>query len=128
MQEIALAIDSFRRDHNGMAPSRLSELVPKYLPASELLFNSKYSTSIVPANADGHPELVDIFSPYSFTILSDQRILVVENPSMWSDGLMSYFLFDSKGQPTNSSRVFQAFEKYHTTPEEFENRFSNGFH
>ena len=128
MQEIALAVDSYRRDHKGAAPSRLSELVPNYLSASKLLFYSRYSTSIVPRNADSHPELVNIFSPYSFAILSDQRILVVEHPDMWPDGLMTYFVFDSKSQPTNSSQVFQAFEKCRITPEEFENRFSNGFH
>ena len=127
MKQIALALNQYRQDHNGVAPRHFSELVPNYISTPKMFFmQSKYNTStcVIPANLDSQPELIDIFSPYSFIVLPDQRILVSERPGVWMDNIMSYFLLDDRNQPTN---IFEGFRACRVTPEEFQQRFSRGF-
>src|SRR5438046_4363563 len=65
MRQIALALESYRRDHNDSLPRRLSELSPDYVRSSHVLFfESPYSRCVAPTNAASHPELIDVFSPY----------------------------------------------------------------
>lgn len=108
MEGIAKSLYHFREEHNGVMPVRLSELVPKYLLSENLLFYSPYTTSVMPTETKSQPELIDFFSPYSFAVLQDQRILVSERPGMWLDGTMTYLLLDDRMQPVgtaNSCRV-----------------------
>jgi len=128
MKTIALALDQYQQDHNGTLPQHFSELVPEYISSPATFFmQSKYNTSacVIPTNLDSHPELIDLFSPYSFIVLPDKRILVWERPGIWTDNTMSYFLFPDNNQ---SSDIFQAFRSDNVTTEEFEQRFLHGFH
>lgn len=126
MKQIASAINQYQLDHNGTPPQKLSQLVPNYANSEMFFLQSKYNTSLcfVPTNAESHPELIDMFSPYSFVTLSDKRILIWERPGMWIDNTMSYFVFPDDNQQTN---IFQTSRSNRVTAEEFEQRFLRGF-
>jgi hypothetical protein len=109
MEQIGLAINQYRLDHAGTNPQKFSQLVPVYANWQVFFIQSKYNTSLcfMPTNVESHPELVDIFSPYSFVILPDKRILIWERPGMWTDqSTMRYLLFDNDIQPAD---IFKAF-------------------
>jgi hypothetical protein len=128
MKAIAQALDQYQQDHMGTLPHHFSELVPEYISSPAAFFmQSKYNTRtcVIPTNLDSHPELIDLFSPYSFIALPNKRILVWERPGMWTDNTMSYFLFPDD---THFSDFFLAFRSDNVTPEEFEQQFLHGFH
>jgi hypothetical protein len=127
MKHIALAVYQYQLVHDETAPQKLSQLVPNYANSEMFFLQSKYNTSLcfVPTNAEAHPELIDKFSPYSFVVLPDKRILVWERPGMWIDNTMSYFVFPDDNQSTN---IFQTSRSNRVTAEEFQRRLSRSFH
>src|SRR5258708_18559299 len=76
MEQIALAINQYRQDHDGTNAQKFSQLVPAYANWQVFFIKSKYNTSLcfIPTNVESHSELIDTFSPYSFVILRDKRI------------------------------------------------------
>jgi hypothetical protein len=127
MKQIALAVYQYQLDHDGATPQKLSQLDRKYVEPEQFFYQSKYNTSVcfIPANIESHPELIELFSPYSFVVLPDKRIIVWEHPGMWIDNRMGYFVFPDDNR---SSDIFQAFRSDIVTTEEFEKRFLAGFH
>ncbi|MEI9963198.1 MAG: hypothetical protein WDM76_19415 [Limisphaerales bacterium] len=127
MNQIALAINQYRQAHDGANPQKFSQLVPVYANWQTFFIHSKYNTGLcfIPTNVEAHPELIDLFSPYSFALLPDKRILIWERPGMWTDDTMRYLLFDNDNQPTN---IFQLFHSNSITAEVFEEKFLGNFH
>jgi hypothetical protein len=111
-----------------MLPQHFSQLAPEYISSPATFFmQSRYNTGtcVIPTNLDSHPELIDLFLPYSFAMLPDKRIPVWERPGIWTDNTMSYFLFPDDSRPSD---IFQAFRSNNVTPEEFEQLFLHDFH
>ncbi len=122
MQNIALSLKAYQKDHSRNLPARLSELVPDYNDGPDLFyFASPYTTSVRPLDSSPMPALIDGFTPYGYGLLPDGEPYVFERPGMWADGTVAYLVlghFDRSRDDWRSCRV---------TVEEFQKLLSKNF-
>src|SRR6266481_8606403 len=68
----------YRQAHGAECPNHLSELVG-YVPTTNVFyFKCRYANTYTIKDVVSQPDLIEIFSPYHFVILSDKRIVVCE--------------------------------------------------
>ncbi|MEO6054599.1 MAG: hypothetical protein ABIP97_11345 [Chthoniobacterales bacterium] len=117
MKALASAILAYESEHSGKLPDRLSQL-PAYLKDGRILyFSCGRNELFTPANADSEPRLIDIFSSYGFSPLSDGRVVIYERLPTWSDHSIGYCVITRTGE-TATKRVQSA---------EFERRYLRDF-
>jgi hypothetical protein len=94
--QIATAASAYRSDHQRF-PERLSELVPDYVPTTDVFyFRCPYGGAFVPPDADKDPKLIDVFSPYELRTFGDEGAVVFERVPLWSDGKIDFCLIRRK--------------------------------
>ena len=104
MRLIAGGIQAFQRAHSGESPSRLSEVV-KYVPeTADFYLHCPYANARMPETPSAAREFVDLLSPYRFIVMKDRRVVVFEQPEMWTDGTIGYCLL---GANANSPMIEQ---------------------
>jgi len=116
MQNIALSLKAYQKDHSGKLPARLSDLLPDYYDGPELFyFASPYTTSVRPLDSSPTPALIDGFTPYGYGQLPDGAPYVFERPGMWTDGTVAYMILGHYGQPPDDWRscrvTIEVFQK-----------------
>jgi hypothetical protein len=124
MADIGEAIVSYKRDHKGTPPQELGDLVPNYI-RDPLIF--RFTTLETSPMGDPdfvkHPELINVFSPYTFLNLSDGRVVVMQKPGFWKDGLLTYCIVPGVDRDASLNLI----DKNHVTPDEFLRRYENNF-
>lgn len=121
---IARVMQSYRQDHEGHTPERLSQLVDLVKSSPNWFFlNCKYVNGNVSTNKLSQQDVIDRFSPYLFTALNDKRVLVYEAPNMWKYKYESVGYCLMSANPSNT----EPEEVGRFSPSDFAARFQNGF-
>lgn len=93
--QIGAAVQSYRQNHGGQAPVRLSDLAA-YVPSINVFyFNCRYVNTHIVTNASLQGTFIDVFSPYRLFGMHDHRMVVCEEPGMWEDGTIGYSLISA---------------------------------
>ena len=122
MRQIATAIELYQLNNAGKPPARLSELVPTYIQSVSIFYlRCGNVPGVKPPNDDFNPKLIDMFSLYDLTMLTDGRVVVYERVPMWSDHKMSYCV-TSKG-----TAIPGYVPNWHVLPDEFRTKYLQDF-
>ncbi len=101
LHDIGIALRDYR-DENGLLPTRLSDLVPQYIPTGQVAIFYETNTAVrqqpLPPDWKINPARIDEFSSYTYLATNSARgILAFEKTSIWvpsvSDGSKVAVLF-----------------------------------